>query len=123
MSISSYGEDAILDAIFNAASLSVASRFVKLHTGDPGESGATNAAGETRRRSLSGAPAAAGTFSSVNDLVWTDVAATETYTHMSIWDASSGGNCLWTGALAAPKFVETTDTFTIPAGSLTVNID
>ncbi len=37
------------------------------------------------------------------DVRWTNVAATERYTHVSSWDASTGGNCLLTGALTAGR--------------------
>jgi hypothetical protein len=55
VSISNYAENAILDALFNNTSLAVAARYVKLHTGDPGEAGTANAAGETTRKSVTGA--------------------------------------------------------------------
>lgn len=62
MSISNFGENAILDAIFNNTALQEASRFVKLHIGDPGEAGTANAAAETTRKSVTGAAASGGTF-------------------------------------------------------------
>lgn len=123
MSISNYAESALLDALFNNASLAVAARYVKLHIGDPGEAGTSNAAGETTRKSVTGAAAASGTFTSVNDLVWTSVSTSETYSYVSIWDHVSAGNCLWTGALTASKAVNSGDTFTIATGSLTVSLD
>lgn len=123
MSIANYAENALLDALFNNTALQKSARYVKLHTGDPGEDGTANAATETTRKSVTGAAASGGTFTSVNDLIWTSVAATETYSHISIWDASSAGNCLWTGALTSAKSVNAGDTFTIPTGSLTVSLD
>lgn len=123
MSISNYAENAILDAIFNNTALQKANRYVKLHTGDPGEAGTNNAAGETTRKSVTGAAASGGTFTSVNDLQWTNVSTSETYSHISIWDDPTAGNCLWTGALTASKAVNAGDTFTIATGSLTVSVD
>jgi hypothetical protein len=123
MSISNFGENAILDAIFNNVALQEGSRFVKLHIGDPGEAGTANAAAETTRKSVTGAAASGGTFTSVNDLTWTNVSTTETYSHISIWDDATAGNCYWTGALTAAKAVNAGDTFTIAAGSLTVSVD
>ncbi len=123
MSISNYAEDAILNAIFNNTSLAKASRYAKLHTGDPGEAGTNNAAGETTRKSITGAAASSGTFTSVNDLAWTAVSTSETYSHISLWDDPTAGNCLWTGALTASKAVNSGDSFTIPSGSLTVSVD
>lgn len=123
MSISNYAETAMLDALFNNTSLAVAARYVKLHIGDPGEAGTNNAAGETTRKSVTSAAAASGTFTSTNDLVWTSVSTSETYSHISIWDNLTVGNCLWTGALTASKAVNSGDTFTIATGSLTVSLD
>jgi hypothetical protein len=123
MSISNFAEDAILNAIFNNDSLAIADRYLKLHTGDPGETGAANAAGETTRQSITGAAAVAGTFTSVNDLAWVNVAATETYTHATIWNDATAGDCLWVGAFGTPRSVTAGDSFTIPAGSMIVSLD
>lgn len=123
MSISNFAENAILDAIFNNTALQKSARYVKLHISDPGETGTSGAAAETTRKSVTGAAAASGTFTSVNDLIWTAVAGSETISHISIWDDPSAGNCLWTGALSVSKAVNAGDTFTIPTGSLTVSVD
>jgi hypothetical protein len=123
VSVSNYAENAVLDSLFNNTALQKSARYVKLHIGDPGEAGTSNAAGETTRKSVTGAAASGGTFTSVNDLAWTNVASTETLSHISIWDDPTAGNCLWTGALSASKAVNAGDTFTIPTGSLTVSLD
>jgi hypothetical protein len=123
VSISNYGENALLDSFFNNVSAAKAARYLKLHTGDPGEAGTNNAAGETTRKSITGAAAAAGTFTSTNDLTWTNVSTTETYSYVSIWDDPTAGNCLWTGALTASKAVNAGDTFQILTGALTVSLD
>lgn len=123
MSISNYAENAILDAIGNNTSLAVAQCYTKLHTGDPGETGTSNAAGETTRKSTSFAAASGGSMATDADLTWTSVSTAETISHVSIWDASSNGNCLWTGALTASKTVAVGDTFQISSGSLTLSVD
>lgn len=128
MSISNYVETKVMDALFNnisPAAIQLASRFIKLHVGDPGEDGTANAATETTRKSITGAASSNGVFTSANDLIWTNVAGTETYSHVSLWDAvgPAGGNCLWSGPLTSSKAVNAGDTFTIPTGSLTVTLD
>lgn len=123
MSIANYAEGVILDALFNNTALQKSARYVKLHLGDPGEDCTANAATETTRKSVTSAASASGVFTSTNDLVWTSVAASETYSHVSIWDASTNGNALWSGALSASKAVNIGDTFTIATGSLTVTLD
>jgi hypothetical protein len=123
VSISNYGENAFLNALFNNVAVQEADRFVQLHTGDPSEAGTSNVATETTRKSVTGAAAASGTFTSVNDLTWASYPADETLTHISIWDAAAAGNCWWTGALSSSKVVTTGDTFQILTGALTVSLD
>lgn len=121
MSISNHGENAILNAIFNNASLAVAARWVQVHTGDPGEDGTANVA-DTDRQELDDAAAAGSLFTSVNQLDWTAGSA-ETYTHVSVWDDPVAGNCWWTGQLTSTQPVNIGNTFTIVAGDLTASVD
>ena len=120
MSISNYLEDKLLDTLRNQ-SLAVAAVYVKLHTGDAGEDGTTNAASNTTRQSVSFSSAASGSMASSAAVTWTNVPATETYSHFSLWDASSAGNCLWSGALSSSASVSAGDTFQIT--SLTLTLD
>lgn len=122
MSISSYLEPRILDAVFNGASVTVAATYVQLHIGDPGEDGTANPAGNTTRKAASWAAAAGGTVQTDADLDWTSVAATETYSHVSVWDAVSGGNNLWNGPLVADYDVNGGDEFVLPAGTVVVTL-
>jgi hypothetical protein len=96
--------------------------YVKLHTGAPGASGTSNAAAETtRKQAVFVTNSASRTIANTSALTWTAMAATETITHVSLWDASSGGNCLHTGALSPTVNVISGGTLPIPVGSLTVN--
>lgn len=127
MTIANYAELAILNAVGNATAYSITTPYIKLHTGDPGEDGTANAATETTRKAASFAAAASGAIASDAAISWPSVAATETYTYWSLWDASTGGNCHWTGALAAGNGVSNAvtagDTFTIASGALTLTLD
>ena len=120
MSISNYGENALLNALRNV-SLAVANTYVKLHTGDPGEAGTSNAATETTREEVFFSAASGGSMVSSATVEWTNVAATEVYTHWSLWDNSTAGNCLWTGALGASASMTAGDTFQLT--SLTLTLD
>jgi hypothetical protein len=124
MSISDYLELQILDAVFNndVGDLPVAAVYVKLHTGDPGEAGTGNAATETDRIQATFGAAASGAVANDADVEWTNVAGSETYSHVSLWDASTSGNCLWTGALTSPVAVVAGNDFTIPTGDLDVTL-
>jgi hypothetical protein len=125
MSISNYLELQLLDTLDGSGqAYSASATFLKLHLGDPGEDGTANPAVETTRKAITFN--AASTVSTVGTKVsagaeWTNVAATETYTHWSMWDASTGGNPLWYGALSAPAAVTAGDTFEITSLTLTLN--
>ncbi len=71
---------------------------------------------------MTSAAASGGVFTSTNTLTWATYPATETVTHISLWDNVSAGNCLWTGALAAPVAITSSQTFTIASGNLTVTV-
>ena len=120
MSISNYAENKLLDTIRNQ-SFAVTTAYLQLHTGDPGEDGTSNAASETSRQAATFAAASGGSMATSATVEWTSVSATETYTHWSLWDAASAGNCLWSGALSASAAVVAGDTFQIT--SLTLTLD
>jgi len=120
MSISNYAENKLLDTI-GGTSFSVTTAYLQLHLGDPGEDGTANAATETTRKVVSFGSASGGSMASSATVEWTNVAATETVSHWSLWDAASAGNCLWSGALASSAALTAGDTFQIT--SLTLTLD
>ena len=122
MSISNYAELKILDHTTGRAAWTVPTNvYVKLHTADAGEAGTSSAATETTRKVTAWATAASGAIATSATLEWTNVAATETYTHWSMWDDLTAGNALWTGALSTSAAVTAGDTFQIT--SLTLSLD
>ena len=113
----------ILDAIGNATNYTAPTAiWIKLHTGDPGSAGTSNAATETTRQQASFGSASSGVIATDADLVWEDVSTTETYSHISAWTASTAGTFIFSDDLAASKAVTAGDTFTIATGDLTVTI-
>jgi hypothetical protein len=93
--------------------------YVKLHTADPGAAATTAPAGNTTRQQATvGSAASGGTLSNSAQIQWTSVSTAETYSHISIWDASTAGTFLWSGALTAPVAVSVGATFTIATGDL-----
>lgn len=128
MSVSDYLEEAWLKTLRgggNGTSFTApAAVYVKLHTGDPGDAGTANAAGETTRKAITyAAPATpGGTMASSALAEWTAVSTTETYSYISLWDASTAGNCLWTGALTTPRAVTAGDTFQLPSASVVLTL-
>ena len=123
--LTNYAENALLDHLLGTSAMtSPTNVYVKLHTGDPGEDATANAATETTRV-ITGAMSAASGGSSDNDAVITfsAVSTTETITHISIWDAITGGNPLLKGALDSPVALTAGDDFELPAGDLIAALD
>ena len=83
--------------------------YVKLHTGDPGSAGASNASAVTTRNAVTFAAAAAGSMS-LSSLASYSMTATETISHISLWDASTAGNFIRSAALSSSKNVTSGDT-------------
>lgn len=105
-----------LDMLAGTAFTAPTNTWVKLHTGDPGASGASNASAETTRKQLTWSAASGGSKAITATLPsWVWSAATETISHISVWDASTAGNCLYTFALTASKSVASGDTLNLTA--------
>ena len=68
------------------------------------------------------AAAAAGPKATNAVITWTGVSTSETYTHVSLWDAAAAGNYLWSGPLTASKAVNAGDTFTLTSGQVSVGL-
>jgi hypothetical protein len=114
----------VLDGITRTGSFPTAGTlYVKLHTGDPGSAGASNSSANTTRGALTfGSAASGGVATATAFPTWaTWASGSETLTHISLWDASSGGNCLWTVALAASKAITNGDSFTLSSVTLTIS--
>lgn len=115
--------NAILDALCRSVAYSDPAAFwVKLHIGDPGAAGASNAAGETTRKQATFSAASGGAITTSADLSWTSVSTSETYSHVSFWDANAAGNFLGSDALDTSRAVTAGDNFTIVAGDVDVSI-
>ncbi len=103
-----------LDMLGATAFTAPTTTYVKLHTGDPGAAGTSNASAETTRKAITWSAAASGSKSMSGTLSWTSWAAgTETISHISIWDNSTAGNVLWSGQLSSNKTVNNGDTLNI----------
>jgi hypothetical protein len=119
--ISSYLANAWLDAVGNNTSFAVATVYVKLHVGDPGANGTSNAATETTRKAASFAAASTGSIASDAAITWTNIAGSQDATHFSAWDNETAGNFLFSGTITANAYTAG-DTFTISSGALTVSL-
>jgi hypothetical protein len=93
----------------------VAGVFVKLHIGDPTAAGAGSpAAGSTTRVAETQAASSGGAIAqNGTSPVWTNGGATETISHVSVWDAITTGNFLYSVALTTPQAWVSGNTFTL----------
>ena len=119
--ISSYLANEWLDAVGNNGSFAVGTAYIKLHTGDPGAAGTSNAATETTRKAASFAAASSGSMASDADITWTNIAGSQDASHFSSWDDVAAGNFLFSGTITANAYVAG-DTYTISSGNLTVSL-
>ena len=97
--------------------------YVKLHTGEPGSAGTSNASSVTTRPEITFATPTTGVLTQNGTAPsWTNWAGTngEVVTHISIWDNSTAGTFLWSAQLSASKTVNTGDTLTLSSSSLTI---
>lgn len=115
--------NSILDALYRSVAWSEpAAVWVKLHTGDPGAAGTSNAFGDTTRQQATFSAASAGAITTSAAVEWTNLSAAGTISHISFWDASTAGTFLQSDDLASSRTVAIGDNFTIPAGDIDVNI-
>jgi hypothetical protein len=119
--ISNYLANKWLDALGNATAFSVTTAYVKLHIGDPGAAGTSNAATETTRKSASFAAATNGAIASDADITWTNIAGSEDATHFTAWDNATTGNFLFSGTITGNPYTAG-DTYTIASGALSVSL-
>lgn len=96
--------------------------FVQLHTANPGTAGTTAVSSVTTRPSATFGAAAAGVISLSNTPSWATWAGTngEIISHISVWDAASAGNFLWSAALTTSKTMNTGDTLNLTSASVTL---
>jgi hypothetical protein len=144
VNMSDYLENKIIDHIFRGVPYTApAALYVALFTATPSDSGggtevtggsyarvndppsttnwaATNAAGSTANPS-------AGTSGTTSDNAQinfpTATANWGTVTSVGIFDAVTGGNLLFWGALATPQVINTGGTFSFAAAALSVQVD
>lgn len=115
--LSTHGANAVLDGTAIPATL-----HAKAHIGNPGAAGTANPATETTRKSFTRAAAASGATSNAGALTWTSYPAAEDVTHLSLWDASSGGNC-WGIVPLTANVLAIGDTLNVAAGDLDLSLD
>ena len=119
--LSAYLCNSFLDALGNNTSYAVAQIYIKLHVGDPGANGTSNAATETTRKAVSFGAASTGAIASDADISWTNIAGSEDATHFTAWDNVSAGNFLFSGTITGNAYTAG-DTYTISSGNLSASL-
>ena len=119
--LSDYARDKVLDHVLGTTAwTSPTSVWVKLHVGSPSSDGTTGAASNTVRKEITAGAASAGSAATTANLVWASgETADETISHLSLWDAESGGNCLFVDGLSSPVLTAAGFEFSFPSGNLT----
>ena len=110
-----------------AAYTSPSAVYVALFTADPTDTGDTTneiSGGGYARTQVTFAAASGGSASNSADVTFPQATADwGTITHFGLFDASTAGNMLYSGALTASKTVSNGDTFKFATGDLTVTED
>lgn len=105
--------DTVLNWLRGVAPPAVGGLYIKLHIGDPGAAGTANPSVVTTRRAATMNAASGGSMSlSAMSGSWAMTGA-ETISHISVHDASTGGNFLFSAALITPRSVVNGDTLTM----------
>ena len=131
--LSSYAELKILDLLFKNTAFTTPNAYIGLFTSDPTDSASgkeVSGSGYARIQIDNKTSSATAntdnsqiTNSSAITFAAADGGAFGTITHIGIFDASSSGNLLAHGALAASKTVSDGDVFQINASGLVITID
>lgn len=128
--MSNYAEDKVLDHSLGTASWTAPTNIyvgLFLTGNDPTDANSgTEISGNGYARVTATFTAASGGSTS-NDSAITFAAASGgnwgEVSYVGLYDASTGGNLIYHGAVTTPKTIEDGDTFSIATGSLTISLD
>lgn len=120
--LSDWSEVALLDWLMGGATPTrPTNRYLALFTAAPSDSGGGTemSGGGYARQAVTCGAASGGTCSNSNAPSFTISGVNPAaFTHIGIFDASSGGNLLWHGPLAASKDLDDGDTINFAVGEL-----
>jgi hypothetical protein len=119
--MSAYLANSLLNALGNNTAYAVTNVYVKLHVGDPGATGTSNAATETTRKAVSFAGASNGSIASDADVSWTNISGSQDATFFTAWDSIDAGSFLFSGTITGNPYTAG-DTYTISSGSFVTSL-
>jgi hypothetical protein len=118
--LSTYAANKLLDAIFRGISFGVSTTYAALHTGSPGDNGASEVVGGSyARQAIAFNAPGGGKMANSADEEFLGMPAV-TCSHASLWDAPSGGNFLAGALLASSRIFQAGDVARIAAGAIEV---
>ena len=118
--ITTYLANKWLDLVRGVAFTAPTGLYVKLHTGDPGPAGTANASVVTTRIQATFGAASGNVISLASMAAQYAMTASETISHISVWDAATGANCLWTAAIGTPRAYQNGDQLNLTGATLTL---
>ena len=115
--------NSILGLLLNGTAFAgFSATYVQLHVGAPGAAGTSNVAGNSVRQGAgSFATPSGGSTSNSAAINWTSVSTSETYSHVSLWSAASGGTFIASGSITAAAILAGQN-FQIPVGGMSVTL-
>lgn len=127
--MSNYLEEKVLNAVLRGQAFpSIPKVYAALFTTNPGEDGSTgtevSGGGYSRKEVTFAAPTQVLDIATCTNSLEVDFGVATTnwgyITHSALYDASTGGNMLYHGALETPKTIETADSLRYAVGKLKV---
>jgi len=129
MSFSDYAEGAVLDHVFNKATLTSPTLYVGVSTADPTDaaSGLAEPVGNGYAR-VTTAPAdwtrTDGVMENAVQMAFPEATGSwGSLTHFAVFDAATGGNMVFHGSLTTAKAIAAAETLRFPAGNLSFTLD
>lgn len=123
--LSDYSEAAVLNWLMTTQAVTRPTTwFIGLHTANPGDTGTGElgtTSGYTRKvATFASAVAGTGTTDQSADITFGPATTSNwgTISGVSVWDATTGGNCLFQGTFATARTILINDQLTIAAGAL-----
>jgi hypothetical protein len=129
MKLTNYLEDKLANHVLKSTAYSPpANVFIALHTADSTEAGniaevTTAAYPSYVRKQVAFGTVSNGMCGNSADLTWNIDGGGVTFSHVTLWDAATGGNPLFHSELTQPETMSTGNVFRIPASQLSVGFD
>ncbi len=125
MSLSNYAENKLLIWAFTADAVPTrpTAWYAAVHDADPTEDGTVGelVAGDDAgfvRKAVTFTTPTTGSSTNVGSVTWTPTAGTYTGSHISIWDALTGGNCWIIGELQTPATIDNANPLVLNIGDM-----